>query len=140
MDWDLEEHMLKLEQSQVDITRDIESKQDEAQRAGRRLTEARGELERIQRALEDVQTRIQRFRHEYKVVLLSEYEQCLKQRNMNEELLVERRQEINKLFASGQKASKQIPVLQAQLRQVEAELARVNAELAGVGKVLEFRR
>ena len=139
-DWTLVEDVAKLEESENMLTRQIEEKQDEIRRTSRRLIDAKGEVERIQHALLDVDQRIRRMRGEYKIVLLSEYEQCLKLREYNTRLLTERRDEINRLVAMGKKASKLLPSLNAQLAQVKARLAAIDEKMAGYGKVLEFRR
>lgn len=135
-----EEKYLELEQRQHDLDREIEDKRNEARRLSGRLLEARGELERIQRSLEDVEGRIRRMRNEYPIVLLSEFRSCLVRRERDAGLLAERQEEVNRLDSNGRRISKQIPQLVAQLKQVEAQLMAMDAVLAGYGKVLEFHR
>jgi chromosome segregation ATPase len=125
--------MLELEQQQVTLAREIDKVLDDARRTGRRLIDAKGELEKIDRNLTDLRAQVHRMKHDFKVVLLSEYEQTLRLIGNNEAMRTTRLDEIVKLNVQGKKANDTLPVLRAKLAQVERQLG-------DYGQVLEFRR
>jgi predicted nucleic acid-binding Zn-ribbon protein len=125
--------ILSLEEKAQDLERLLNRWRSTATAASRRLVDLRMELEKIDTRIKICRAHIHRMKHDYPVVLLSEYDRVINVLAGNERLREEHLADIARFTREGKEAEMEMKVLEAQLRQVKAQLASFN-------QVIQFRK
>lgn len=123
--------LLLLEEKAQGLERILEERRTTMARGSRRALDLRNDLEKISNNLRLLRLQVIRLKTEYPVVLLSEFEQVLKMVRDNEDLHDGKQQELLKFQKEVTVANKDIPAVEAQLKQVLVQIDKY-------GKILEF--